>query len=304
MCQSPVTRHGSFALLTLVLATAASTGNTASSAPPDPLVLPARGICAHRGAMATHPENTIVALKEALRLGVHVVEFDVHWTKDRQLVLMHDRSVDRTTNGTGKVSSFTLAEIRQLDAGSWKGAQFAGERIPTLEETLKIMPENVWLFVDIQYRPHLAAPVTREILRQKRRRQCMLLVFSHEAAEAARQVDPEVSICNTHVPGYDSENVADVIARGYHALRFTGIGSPENVLRLKEANVRILFCSGAKHQPSLKQLFDAGIDFPVVDDPARMITAAGKLGIKPLKPVYRKGDVAEPGGVSRTWLVQ
>ena len=290
MCQSPVIRSGSCALLTVVLATAASAVNTASGAP---LVLPARGICAHRGAMATHPENTIVAFKEALRLGVHVVEFDVHWTKDRQLVLMHDRSVDRTTNGTGKVSSFTLAEIRQLDAGSWKGAQFAGERIPTLEETLKIMPENVWLFVDIQYRPHLAAPVTREILRQKRRHQCMLLVFSHEAAEAARQVDPDVLVCNTHRPGYDSENVADVIARGYSALRFTGIGSPENVLRLKEANVRILFCSNAKHQPSLKQLFDAGIDFPVVDDPARVMTEAGKLGIKPLKLVYRKGDVAE-----------
>ncbi len=290
MRQSPLKRHGSFALLTLVLATAASAGNTASSAP---LVLPARGICAHRGAMATHPENTVVALEEALRLGVHVVEFDVHWTKDRQLVLMHDSTVDRTTNGTGRVSSFTLAEIRQLDAGSWKGARFAGERIPTLEETLKMMPENIWLFVDIQYRPHLAAGVTREILRQKRLHQCMLLVFSHEAAEAARQVDPEVLICNTHRPGYDPENVADVIARGYNALRFTGIGSPESVLRLKEANVRILFCSDAKHQPSLKQLFDAGIDFPVADDPARMMTAAGELGIKPLKLVYRKGDVAE-----------
>ena len=106
MRQSPLKRHGSFALLTLVLATAASAGDTASNAP---LVLPTRGVCAHRGAMATHPENTIVALKEALRLGVHVVEFDVHWTKDRQLVLM----VDRTTNGSGSVSSFTLAEIRQ-----------------------------------------------------------------------------------------------------------------------------------------------------------------------------------------------
>ena len=169
MYRSPVKWHRPFAVGALVLAIVASTCNTVWCAPPDPIVLPKRAICAHRGVMATHPENTVASLKEAIRLGVHAVEFDVHWTKDRQLVLMHDSTVNRTTNGRGKVSDFTLAEIRKPDADNWKGKQFAGERIPTLEETLKMMPENIWLFIDIQYRPHLAASVTREVLRHKRR---------------------------------------------------------------------------------------------------------------------------------------
>jgi len=240
--------------------------------------------------MATHPENTIAALKEAVRLGVHAVEFDVHWTKDRRLVLMHDSTVDRTSDGTGKVSDFTLAEIRKLDAGSWKGKQFARERIPTLEGALDMMPENIWLFVDIQYRPHLAAPVTREILRHNRRHQCMLLVVSHEATKAARQVDPGVFVSSMNQPGYDAKNVTDVIARGYNALRITGIGPPENMQRLKEANIRILFWSSAKPWPSLKQLFDAGIDFPVANDPRQMLASARKLGIVPWKPVYRSDE--------------
>jgi len=250
--------------------------------------MPQRGICAHRGAMATHPENTIAAFKEALRLGVHVIEFDVHWTKDQRFVVIHDHNLDRTTNGTGDVVDHTLVDLKRLDAGSWKGSQFAGERLPTLEETLEMMPKNVWLFIDIQFRPHLAAPVAREILRQNRQHQCIILVRSHKGLEAARQVDPGVLVCNMNTPGYDTKNVSDVISHRYNALRFTGFGPPENVQRLKETNVRILFCclDGAKNRPSLSQLFDAGIDFPIVNDPAKAMSAARKLGIQPLKPVY------------------
>lgn len=254
--------------------------------------MPTRGICVHRGGLVTHPENTIAAFREAVRLGVQAIEFDVHMTRDGQIVVIHDRTVDRTTDGTGNVSELTLAELKQLDAGRWKGAQFAGERIPTLEETLQMMPENVWLFIHMKYGPDLVAGVTREIVRHRRRHQCMLLVASQEGAQAARQIDPEVYICSMHKPGYDTHTVMDAIARGYNAVRFTGIGSPENVQRLKEANVRILFCclEGAVHPPSLQQLFDAGIDFPFVNDPAKLMIEARKSGIEPVKPVYRTGQ--------------
>jgi Glycerophosphoryl diester phosphodiesterase family len=290
MRQSPAIRNGSFALLTLLLLTAASMGDTASSGPANTIVLPTRGVCAHRGAMATHPENTVAALKEAVRLGVHAVEFDVHWTKDRQFVLMHDSTVDRTTDGTGKVSNFTLAEIRKLDVGSWKGKQFTGERIPTLKEALEMMPENIWLFIDIQGRPHLAAPVTREVLRHNRRHQCMLLVVTHEAAKAARQVDSSVLVSSMNQPGHDTKNVTDIITRGYNALRISSVGPPENMRRLKEANMRILFWSSTKPWPPLNQLFGAGINFPVANDPRKMLTSVSELGIKPWKPAYRSNE--------------
>ncbi|MDO5565363.1 MAG: glycerophosphodiester phosphodiesterase family protein, partial [Planctomycetia bacterium] len=104
------------------------------------IVLPSRGVCAHRGETVVFPENTVSAFREAARLGAHQIEFDVCVTKDGKLVVMHDLSVDRTTNGTGRIADLTFDEIRRLDAGIKKGEQFKGTKVPTLEEALDVMP--------------------------------------------------------------------------------------------------------------------------------------------------------------------
>ena len=104
----------------------------ASAAEPQPVPMPTRGICAHRGASETHPENTISAFREAIRLGAQMIEFDVALSKEGQLVLMHDDTIDRTTNGTGPVGNSTLAQLKELDAGSWKGSQFKNTPIPSI----------------------------------------------------------------------------------------------------------------------------------------------------------------------------
>jgi glycerophosphoryl diester phosphodiesterase len=111
------------------------TGAASSSGSRD-LPTRARGICAYRGASNTRRENTSAAFREAIRLGTHKIEMDVCFTKDRQLVLMHDATVDRTTNGSGTGSELTLEEIKCLDAGSWKSIQFEGEEAPTLKKSL------------------------------------------------------------------------------------------------------------------------------------------------------------------------
>jgi glycerophosphoryl diester phosphodiesterase len=116
----------------------------------EPTLLPERGICAHRGGGATHPENTVVALQEAVRIGAHMVEFDIAITRDGTLVLMHDATVNRTTDGMGKVIDLTLAELKQLDAGVKTGARFAGTRVPTLVEALAVLPRNIWINVDFK----------------------------------------------------------------------------------------------------------------------------------------------------------
>ncbi|MBZ0251997.1 MAG: hypothetical protein K8I02_01540, partial [Candidatus Methylomirabilis sp.] len=90
---------------------------------------------AHRGASGECPENTLAAFGRALEIGVDMVEFDVHLSRDGVPVVIHDDDVRRTTDGRGLVKDLTLAELRRLDAGGWKDARFAGERIPTLEET-------------------------------------------------------------------------------------------------------------------------------------------------------------------------
>jgi len=130
--------------------------------------MPTQGICAHRGASNSHPENTLDAFREAIRLGVQMIEFDVALTRDKQLVLMHDETIDRTTNGKGPVSGKTLAELKKLDAGSWKDKQFQNERIPTLDEALAVIPENIWLNVHLKGGAELAGKVTQRILVHQR----------------------------------------------------------------------------------------------------------------------------------------
>ena len=93
----------------------------------------------HRGTVRFAPENTLAAFEKAIELGVDLIEIDVRETKDGHLVVIHDATVDRTTNGTGRVSELTLSEIKKLDAGAWFDPKFKDERVPTLEEALEAM---------------------------------------------------------------------------------------------------------------------------------------------------------------------
>ncbi len=95
-----------------------------------------RWVVAHRGFSGRYPENTMAAFRAAVALGVDAIEIDVHLSRDGHVVIMHDAKLDRTTDGNGALADHTLEEIKRVDAGSWKGAQFAGERVPTLSEML------------------------------------------------------------------------------------------------------------------------------------------------------------------------
>jgi glycerophosphoryl diester phosphodiesterase len=104
-------------------------------------------VIAHRGASGTCPENTLVAFRRAAELGAHMVELDVQLTRDGEVVVMHDWTLDRTTDGCGPVRERTAGEIGCLDAGAWFGPIFRGERVPTLAEVLSTiaLPVNVEL---------------------------------------------------------------------------------------------------------------------------------------------------------------
>ncbi len=97
-------------------------------------------IIAHRGLDETYPENTLTAFKAALEKGM-AIEIDVRGTSDEELIVLHDDTVDRTTDGEGRVAQMTLEEVKALDAGSWWDEKFAGERVPTLLETFDVVKE-------------------------------------------------------------------------------------------------------------------------------------------------------------------
>ena len=100
-------------------------------------------IIGHRGAAALEPENTLLSIALAMEIGVDAVEIDVRLSKDKEIVVIHDSTVDRTTNGTGPVSSYTLKEMKKLDAGK-------GETIPTLQEVIDLIGNKVRLVIELK----------------------------------------------------------------------------------------------------------------------------------------------------------
>ena len=124
---------------------------------------------AHRGDSANAPENTLAAFRAAVALPVRWIELDVHPTRDGVLVVIHDDTVDRTTDGSGAVGELTLEALCRLDAGSWFDARFVGERIPTLAEVVDLVgPTDTRLNIEIKSPPpglDVAQPVV-DLLRQ------------------------------------------------------------------------------------------------------------------------------------------
>ncbi len=109
------------------------------SIPAPPPLAPITG---HRGAKGHAPENTIAGLRKAVALGARWIEFDVKLTADNELVLFHDDTLNRTTDGKGRVKRMTLLEIRKLDAGRWFSSDFTGEPVPTLAEAMDYLAAN------------------------------------------------------------------------------------------------------------------------------------------------------------------
>lgn len=250
--------------------------------------MPEKGLCAHRGAMATHPENTLAAFQAAIDAGVQMIEFDVQLTKDHQLVIMHDKTIDRTTNGIGMASEYTLAELKKLDAGSWKGEKFKGEKIPTLAETLEIMPLNIWLNVHIKGEGLIGRLVAEEILKYNRQHQAFL-ACGFASAKAAEQVSPEILICNMdkqRSPNWLYANLT--VLKEHDFIQFLGEVTDEYVSLvryMRDYNIQTNYCCTDDIQ-KLTDLFSYGVQFPLVNDAVNTMKAVYSLGIKPWTPVY------------------
>lgn len=149
-------------------------------------------VIAHRGFSGRYPENTLKAFEEALKLPVDAVELDVRRTKDGVLVVIHDETVDRTTNGKGRVRDLTWDEIQKLDAGSWKGTEFAGERIPRLEEALQLVNGRVVVFLEIK-EPDTAPQVVDTLRQLDALPWVKIGSFHPQAISSVRKLAPEAS---------------------------------------------------------------------------------------------------------------
>lgn len=156
-------------------------------------------IIAHRGAKANAPENTIVAFRRAHEEGARWVEFDVKLSADGHPIVIHDHTLERTTNGRGEVRAKTLAELQALDAGAWFGKSFAGERVPSLAETLDFLAAHGMGF-NLEVKPcagreRETAEVALKLVKARWPAGLpapIISSFKLESLEAARSVAPEL----------------------------------------------------------------------------------------------------------------
>ncbi|MFN9776866.1 MAG: glycerophosphodiester phosphodiesterase [Candidatus Kapaibacterium sp.] len=165
-------------------------------------------VVAHSGSSGTAPENTLSALREAIATGAKMMEIDVRLTSDNEVVLLHDHVMGRTTSGSGKMQSMTWAQLQQLDAGSWFGAGFAGERIPHLREALALLREHE-CYVNIEIKPPSATDnaadrverIVKVVEEQNMLQNTLFGSFHHESLRALKAHHPTAHTAAIMVPG-------------------------------------------------------------------------------------------------------
>lgn len=156
---------------------------------------------AHRGATGYAPENTIAAFDKGVEMKADYIEIDVQRNKDGELVIIHDNTVDRTTDGTGYVKDLTFEQIRELDAGSWKGEQFTGEKIPTFDEILDRYHGRTGILIELkspELYPGIEAQVAEKLkarnLDKPQNEKIIIQSFNFESMKITNSLLPKVPI--------------------------------------------------------------------------------------------------------------
>ena len=235
-------------------------------------------VIAHRGASGHAPENTLAAFKRAIALGASFIETDLQLSRDARFVAIHDDTVNRTTNGQGKVHELTLADLRRLDAGSWFGSEFAGERIPTLEEILEFSKRHDVVFY-LELKPtgswggeHAligALRQTGEIART------IVISFDAGILEALRRIEP------TLMTGLLFEGQIDLpleraVEIGARQLAVRGdLVTPALLAQAHKKDLQVV-CWTVNQPAHMRMLIEAGVDGIMSDYPDRLVAARPK----------------------------
>jgi len=228
-------------------------------------------ITSHRGAGSLEPENTLRAMHRAIALGVDQIETDVQLTKDGHLILMHDPTVDRTTNGTGKIAELTFAEIRQLDAG-------LGECVPTLEETLAITRGKVVLQIELKG-PGTALPVVHAVEAANAVDQVILTSFKHQWLIEALMQNPKL-----RTGALWGRLPADVVQQtkqlGLHALHIWHEWIDQQLV--SDAHQLGLFVRAwnTDKEEDMRRLINLGVDAIGSDRPDVLLNVCQQMGVR------------------------
>jgi len=235
-------------------------------------------LIAHRGASGHAPENTLAAFKKAVALGATFIETDLHLSRDAHLVAIHDATLNRTTNGQGAVHNMTLAELRRLDAGSWFGSEFGGERIPTLEELLEFSKKNDVVFY-MEIKPdgtwggeHALVGALRESGEIPR---TVVICFDPGVVLNLRKIEPTL-MTGLLYDGQIENPIDKAVQIGARQLVVRGdLVTPAMIAQAQKKDLQIV-CWTVNHPAHMRMLMAAGVDGIMSDYPDRLIAAVKK----------------------------
>ncbi len=231
-------------------------------------------VVAHRGASGHAPENTMAAFRRAVELGAMFIETDLQLSRDARFVAIHDETLERTTNGEGPVHEWTLAELRELDAGSWFGGEFIGERVPTLEEILRFARETDVIFY-LELKPcapwgaeHALVAALRDAGQAAR---TVVLSFDAPTLAAVRRLDPTLMTgLLAEVPHANLIERATLVGARQLALR-GDLVTPERLAEARRHDLQVVTWT-INHPAHMQALIEVGVDGIFTDYPDRLLS--------------------------------
>lgn len=236
-------------------------------------------IIGHRGASYDAPENTLAAVNLAWKQNADAVEIDCYLSKDGKIVVVHDKTTKRYGGPNRKIVDQTFDELRKIDVGTWKGARYAGERIPTLAEVVATIPESKRLFIEIKCGPEIVPKLKRVLNASgKRPEQTAIISFSHDVVSAAKKAMPRLKVFWVVGLKQDKQTrrwkpALDTIIRRSKAAGVDGVDLSAKpvidaayVKRCKQAGLG-LYVWTVNSRKDARRLVEAGVDGITTDRP-------------------------------------
>ena len=237
-------------------------------------VPPSTIVCAHRGASGTHPENTIPAFRHAIDIGCEMVEFNVRMTSDVYTIILHDPTVDRTTDGSGNIWEMDFETVKTLDASHRHGVAYTGVRIPTFLELLDVLPPSLELNIHVYPGPNDTELIVQDVCRQIRSQNRMGSSFisgSEEVMRAVIKIDSSVRRCLLDYSDQAQTYLEKCTEYSSYACQpSNSITTRELCDRARELGLRIhpYFADEASE---MKRLVQCGVDGILTNYPERLI---------------------------------
>ena len=242
---------------------------------------------AHRGHSIAYPENTLEAYRKAIELGIEMIECDVNITRDGKLVMMHDSKLDRTTNGSGLVSSVTWDEIQGLDAGGKFSPAFAGLRVPTTEETLLLFKEaGIFSCIEVKganadEANRIALGLVELFVKHDLLDTTFMSSYTHYAVHLAQSKCPELLTATERLPDDAPPDPADALrqAKSFNApvLQHQHTVLNANTVRVLHENNIAVWAWATTDEPSLLYSIELGVDALMGDDVELMIEVLNRM---------------------------